>query len=177
MKIKQRIIGAIMTMVLTGSNLLSLGNAVIAATPELEKQNNKTSHNDVEFNSYLEGNVHEKTYPITEGGKMYIELSVKENGYLKNAIVEITNSNYELNRDQIKEENIQKIEEGKIYLGQINSNQKVNIELPVSFKREEQVEKNVLDKISEINFSGTYIDGNGNEKTVWFITSSFFRAV
>lgn len=166
MKIKQRIIGAIMTMVLTGSNLLSLGNAVIAATPELEKQNNKTSHNNVEFNSYLEGNVHEKTYPITEGGKMYIELSVKENGYLKNAIVEITNSNYELNRDQIKEENIQKIEEGKIYLGQINSNQKVNIELPVSFKREEQVEKNVLDKISEINFSGTYIDGNGNEKRV-----------
>lgn len=166
MKIKQRIIGAIMTMVLTGSNLLSLGNAVIAAAPELEKQDGKTSHNNVEFNSYLEGNVHEKAYKITEGGKMYIELNVKENGYLKNAIVEIANSNYELNRDQIKEETIQKIEEGKLYLGQINSNQKVNIELPVSFKREEQVEKNILDKISEINFSGTYIDGNGNEKRV-----------
>lgn len=166
MKIKQRIIGAIMTMVLTGSNLLSLGNAVIAAAPELEKQNSKTGHNNVEFNSYLEGNVHEKIYPITEGGKMYIELSVKENGYLKNAVVEITNSNYELNRNQIDTQHIQKIEEEKIYLGQINSNQKVNIELPVSFKREEQVEKNILDKISEINFSGTYIDGNGNEKRV-----------
>ena len=166
MKMKQRMIGAIMTMVLTGSNLLSLGNAVIAAAPELEKQNNKTGHNNVEFNSYLEGNVHEKAYSIAEGGKMYIELNVKENGYLKNTVIEIANSNYELNRNQIKEEQIQKIEDGKIYLGQINSNQKVAIELPLSFKRQEQVEKNILDKISEVNFSGTYIDANGNEKRV-----------
>ncbi len=166
MKMKQRMIGAIMTMVLTGSNLLSLGNAVIAAAPELEKQNNKTGHNNVEFNSYLEGNVHEKAYSIAEGGKMYIELNVKENGYLKNTVIEIANSNYELNRNQIKEEQIQKIEDGKIYLGQINSNQKVAIELPLSLKRQEQVEKNILDKISEVNFSGTYIDANGNEKRV-----------
>ena len=166
MKIKQKIIGAIMTTILMGSNLLSLGNAVIAAIPELEKQNSKTGHNNVEFNSYLEGNVHEKTYLVTEGGKMYIELNVKENGYLKNAVVEIVNSNYELNRNQINTEHIQKIEEGKIYLAQINSNQKIEIELPVSIKKQEQVEKDILDKTSQINFSGTYIDGNGNEKRI-----------
>ena len=75
MKLKQKIITAFTTTILLGSYLLPVGNLAIAtAIAELESQTSKTNNANVEFNTYLEGNTHENTYNLTEGGKLYIEL-------------------------------------------------------------------------------------------------------
>ncbi len=166
MKIKQKILAVFMTTILLGTNLLTLGNQVIAASTELDGQNSKTNHANVEFNSYLEGNGHERVYDVDQEAKIYINLQVKENGYLKNGIVEFSNSNYQINSDQINSEYIQKIEENKIYLKQINYNQNITLEIPIYLSKQETVSQDIFAKDSTVNFQGSYIDGNGKERTI-----------
>lgn len=152
MKIKQKILAVFMTTILLGTNLLTLGNQVIAASTELDGQNSKTNHANVEFNSYLEGNGHERVYDVDQEAKIYINLQVKENGYLKNGIVEFSNSNYQINSDQINSEYIQKIEENKIYLKQINYNQNVTLEIPIYLSKQKELVKIFLQKIQLLTF-------------------------
>ncbi|MFQ8987367.1 MAG: hypothetical protein ACLR6T_01540 [Intestinibacter sp.] len=79
MKIRQKIMAVMMTTILVGTNLLNLGAQVIAAAPELEKQNKQTNHANVEFNSYLEGEVHNKTFSEKEEAKyLYHIKSIKK---------------------------------------------------------------------------------------------------
>lgn len=87
MKIRQKIMALMMTTIMVGTNLLNLGAQVIASAPELEKQNKQTNHANIEFNSYLEGEVHNKIFSEGEEAKLYLYLNVKKNGYLKNGIV------------------------------------------------------------------------------------------
>ena len=67
MKTKQRIIALLMTILLLGTNLLTLGNQVIAVN--LAEQNSKTNHSNVTFDSYLEGETHTQTYKVGEEAK------------------------------------------------------------------------------------------------------------
>ena len=98
MKLKQKIITVFTTTILLGGYILPIGELAIASGVEnLENQTAKTQSANVEFNTYLEGSVHEKEYNLLEGGKMYVKLEVKENGYLKNGIVEFSDCNYNLN--------------------------------------------------------------------------------
>ncbi|MCI9177821.1 MAG: DUF11 domain-containing protein [Clostridia bacterium] len=166
MKVKQKLIAILMTTIMLGSNLLMLGNQVIAVADELQMQNSKTTHANIEFNSYLETNTHKQTYSIKDGGKIYIELAVKESGYLKNGIVELKNSNYEIDESKIDTTSIEKIQNGKIYLKQISYGQNVLIELPITLKRRDKIEKDMFSKISEVSFNGTYVEGNGKEKVI-----------
>jgi len=162
MKTKERLMALLTTVVITGSNLLSLGGQVIAADTSLPEQNTKTNISNVQFNTYFEGNVHEKTFLIEEGGKMYIELNVQENGYLKNGTIKINNGNYTIDTKNTNSDFIQKIENEAIYLKQIQYNQKLLVELPIKFAKESK--RDVFSRKSEISLNGIYVDGNGREK-------------
>lgn len=163
MKIKQKLIATTLSLVILSSYLLPVGNHVIAATTDLGKQDTKTGSSNVEFNSYLENKTHEQTFE--EQGKLYVELSVKENGYLKNAAIELIGANYSVDGNQIKNDNIEKIEQNKIKLKQINTGV-VKIELPIKMLEATKLAKDNFNKISEIKFTATYVDQNGKEKQV-----------
>ncbi len=180
MKLKQKLITVLITTVLLGGNLLPIGSQVIALTNQIileneEKilnQNSSTNNANVEFNSYLEGNIHEETLDVREKGKMYIELKIKQNGYLKNGIVQISGANYQIDIDEInkqenKDENIQSINENTIQLNQIqNSEETKIIELPIKIIKDNYVAQDHLDKVSQVKFIGTYINGNGKQITI-----------
>lgn len=163
MKIRQKIMAVMMTTILVGTNLLNLGAQVIAAAPELEKQNKQTNHANVEFNSYLEGEVHNKTFSEKEEAKLYLYLHVKENGYLKNGIVEFVDANYQVETNKISGESIQKVEENKLQLKQINSNQEITIEVPIRMTEQNQITQDNFSKISKAVLKGTYVNANGKE--------------
>ena len=164
MKLKQKIITALTTTILLGSHLLPIGNLAIAtATEELEKQSSRTNNANVEFNTYLEENTHEGTYNITEGGKLYVELHIKENGYLKNGIVEFSDCNFKLNNSEITSEYIQKIENNSIYLKQINNKENITIELLVNFPKQETINIKQFSKQSKAKLIGTYVNAEGKE--------------
>ncbi len=164
MKLKQKIITVFTTTILLGGHFLPIGSLAIAvANEELEKQTSKTNIANVEFNTYLEEGAHESSYNITEGGKIYIELGVKENGYFKNGIVEFSNANYSFNGSQINSEYIQKIENNSIYLKQINNEENITIEVPVNLKKQEYFNIQDFNKESKIKLRGTYINKEGKE--------------
>lgn len=163
MKIRQKIMALMMTTIMVGTNLLNLGAQVIASTPELENQNKQTNHANVEFNSYLEEEVHNKTFSEGEEAKLYLYLNVKESGYLKNGIVEFVDANYQIETSKISGEFIQKVEENKIQLKQINSNQEITIEVPIHMIEQNKIAQDNFSKISKVVLKGTYVNANGKE--------------
>ena len=164
-KINQKIIALILTILLIGTNLIPLGNQVIAAN--LLEQNNKTSNNNVTFDSYLEGNVHNKIYNVEEEAKLYIKLNVYNTGYLKNSTITISNNaNYEIDTANLKNENILSMTSNQITIKQINSNEEVTIELPIKIKTANSVEKDFAQKVSEVSLNAIYVDDNGIEKNI-----------
>ena len=163
MKIRQKIMALMMTTIMVGTNLLNLGAQVIASAPELEKQNKQTNHANIEFNSYLEGEVHNKIFSEGEEAKLYLYLNVKKNGYLKNGIVEFVDANYQIEPSKMNEESIQKIKENQIQLKQINSNQEITIEVPIYMKEQTKVAQDNFDKVSKVILKGTYVNAEGKE--------------
>ncbi len=164
-KINQKIIALILTILLISTNLISLGNQVIALT--LVEQNDKTNNNNVTFDSYLEGNVHSKSYNIDEEAKVYLKLNVYNTGYLKNIVISISNTaNYEIDMDNLKDENILSASKNQISVKQINSEEQVILELPIKIKTANKVEKDFAEKVSEVSLNAIYVDNNGIERNI-----------
>ena len=76
MKIKQKIVAILMTILLVGTNLITLGNQVIAAN--LSQQNSKTNHTNVEFNSYFEEGTYSKKINVNEKAQLNVKIKVNE---------------------------------------------------------------------------------------------------
>ena len=140
-KVITKVTSAIITTILVFSNLLVLGGEVIAYGGELEEQNTKTNNSKVEFNSYFDDGVHGKEYKTTEEGKIYLNLKVKEEGYLKDIVVNFSNANFIIDSDKIKSEYVQKVNDNKdtITLNSINKGEEVTIEVPIKILNEENV--------------------------------------
>ncbi len=164
-KINQKIIALILTILLIGTNLIPLGNQVIAAN--LSEQNDKTSNNNVTFNSYLEGNVHSKSYNANEKAKLYLKLNVYNTGYLKNSTITISNNaNYEIDVNNFENENILSMTSNQITVKQINSGEELTIELPIKIKTASKVEKDFAQKVSEVSLNAIYVDNKGIERNI-----------
>ena len=167
-KIVTKATSAIITAILVLSNLLVLGGEVIAYGGELEKQDAKTNNSKVEFNSYFEGGMHGKEFNATEEGKIYLNLKVKDEGYLKDIVVNFSNSNFKINSDKLQSEYVQKVNDNKdtITLNSINKGEEVTIEVPITMLNEETVKADNFSKVTDVVLTANYIDINGNEKAV-----------
>lgn len=167
-KIITKVTSAIITTILVFSNLLVLGGEVIAYGGELEEQNTKTNNSKVEFNSYFDDGVHGKEFKTTEDGKIYLNLKVKEEGYLKDIVVNFSNANFIIDSDKIKSEYVQKVNDNKdtITLNSINKGEEVTIEVPIKILNEENVKADIFSKVTDVILTANYIDINGNTKAV-----------
>lgn len=167
-KIITKVTSAIITTILVFSNLLVLGGEVIAYGGELEEQNTKTNNSKVEFNSYFDDGVHGKEFKTTEDGKIYLNLKVKEEGYLKDIVVNFSNANFRIDSDKLKSEYIQKVNDNKdtITLNSINKGEEVTIEVPITVLNEENVKADNFSKVTNVILTANYIDINGNTKAV-----------
>lgn len=84
--LKRKITAIILTLTMLGTYLITLGNVAIAASESLSTQNSRTNNSNIEFNSYFGGGEHSKTFEIGKEAKMYLEIKVKNVGYLKNTV-------------------------------------------------------------------------------------------
>ena len=164
-KINQKIIASILTTLLILTNLIPLGNQVIAAN--ITSQNNKTNNSNVTFDSYLEGNVHSQTYNVEEEAKLYLNINVYNTGYLKNPVISISNTaNYEIDTNNLKDENILSASSNQVTIKQIDSGKQVTIQLPIKIKTANKVESDFAEKTSEVTLNANYVDENGEEKAI-----------
>ena len=111
--IKKKIIASLLITIIVMTNLTIIGKGAgisYADNSNLEKQSIVTNNENVEFDAYFiskENKTHTLTQEITKQDTLYLNIKVKNTGYLKNASVE-ANSNFKIGED-VQQEQIQKI--------------------------------------------------------------------
>lgn len=167
----RKAIALILVMILTSANLVLLGGytRVYALSDEkLIKQDSSTNHKNVEFNAYFEGGVHNKTFDInSESAKLYLNVKVKENGYLENGTIEFQNVNFKI-KDGVKNDNIKNIDtlNNRIILNKLNNGSDITIELPIEILKNDNISLDYFNKETLAKFTAKYIEGSGKEKAI-----------
>lgn len=169
-RLLKKFIAVLLLIVLAGTDMSIIGMYGISyalTDKELAGQNTQTGNSNVEFNSYFEGGGHVKTEQIgSKTAKLYVNVKVKNAGYLKNSTISFENVNFKLG--EVKNDNIQSIdrENNKIVLKQLNNGSDVTLEIPISILDSQNVSIDHFSKETKAKFVGTYINGNGEEKKV-----------
>ena len=149
----------IMTMTMT--NFIIVGKGLVSYAQDVIS----TNHQNVEFEAYFKDGSGNKTSTIEREYNqkelsMYINVNVKKEGYF-NGEISIENSNFVLK--ETNSEYVNKIEENKIYLNQINLGE---IEVKIEPKQEEEFEIGLLNEESEVKLEGIYRDSTEKDKKV-----------
>ena len=146
---------------LTMANVLVLCDSIVSYAASAISETKSTSHKNVEFMAYFkdsDGNkvssLDEKTN--SEDMKMYLQVSVKQNGYF-NGQISLKNSNFKFKTD-IENEIVNKIDENNIYLNQINAGDTKEIEVGIEFVNNDEFDLNLINTETEIDLSGIYRD-------------------
>lgn len=147
-------VAIILIMTLTLANFIFVGSNIVSyAMDEIT-----TNHKNIEFETYFKDkdgnktNILERTAEEKEMS-MYLLLNVKREGYF-NGIVELNDTNFKFNSSE--SEYVNKVEENKIYLNQINAGTTAEIEIKVSPIEQEKYA--LEEKKSEVILSGEYKD-------------------
>ena len=170
-KLFKKIIALILVLILISANMIILGEYTIAlalSDEELNEQTSETNHRNVKFDSYFYGGIHKQDFDIkSEDAKIYLDIDVNNSGYLENGTIEFLNANFKL-KEGISNENIQSIdvENNKIVLNRLNSGSNTTIELPIELLKNEEVSLDYFNKETTTKFTGRYVDGNGDEKSI-----------
>ena len=148
-------------MTLTMANVLVLCDSIVSYAANAISETKSTSHKNVEFMAYFkdsDGNkvssLDEKTN--SEDMKMYLQVSVKQNGYF-NGQISLKNSNFKFKTD-IENEIVNKIDENNIYLNQINAGDTKEIEVGIEFVKDNEFDLNLINTESNLDLSGIYRD-------------------
>lgn len=170
---KQRILKTItallLIMTLTMANFLMLCvNAVTYAADAINVERN-TNHKNVEFMAYFkdgEGNEISNldTTIDVENLKLYINIAIKREGYFNGNIV-LKDSNFRLKADA-SNEIINKIENNKVYLNQINAGESKEIEVGIEILKDDKFDLNFLNMKSIISVEGIYRDSTQKDISI-----------
>ena len=166
-----KVIAVMLVITLTFANFILLGvvagkGAISYAADNLEAQNNSTQHSNVKFDAYFmnEGaKTHTLMLDANKTEKLYFALNVRNNGYLKNASIELNSNNYSIAAQLQASEIMEKIEENKIILKQVNYGTEAIVDLPISLEINNEIEKNNVSKQSSLILRGTYVTKSGEE--------------
>lgn len=169
-KLFEKLIAVMLVIVLAGANLSILGMYGISyalTDAELAGQTTATGNSNVEFNAYFQGGGHTEKNKYDATTKLFVNVKVKNAGYLKNAQISFDNVNFKI-AGNIENSNVQSVnkESNIIALKQLNNGSDVTIEVPVSILESDTVSSDFFAKETKSIFQGTYVDANGKEKSV-----------
>lgn len=170
-KMLKNLIAVLLVITLSGANfvLLSMyGISYALSENEISGQTTATQNANVEFNAYLEGGGHSSTAKSeSKDVKLYLNVKVKNSGYLKNSEVTFQDMNFKIN-GAIESEKVQSVdlENNKLILKQIDNGSDVTIVIPIAILDTDKVPVDNFSKETKTIFAGTYIDAIGKEKKV-----------
>ena len=146
---------------LTMANFIAIGVNMVSYAEDILTQEVKTNHKNVEFSAYFKNEKGEKLKSTektinNEDTKLFIDIEVKQEGYF-NGEISLDSGNFNIKNEKLSE-GIEKIENNKISLNQINAGQKVTIELGIEPIKSDAYDLSLLDMKSKISLNGTYKD-------------------
>lgn len=167
-KTLKKIIATVLLTCMISANLSIIGEYGISyalSESELSNQKTTTQNENVEFNSYFEGGVHSKTEKLENTTKLFVNIKVKNAGYLENPVISFSDVNFKI-AGEVNNENIQSISENKITLNKLNNGTDLTLEIPVKVLNEDEVALDNFEKETKTNFTATYIDANGKSNEI-----------
>ena len=170
-EVVNKLIAAIATVCLLMTYVSTLTNSVYAAYEELEKQGIVSNNKNIEFDAYfkLDGtNKHSMDAEISAEQKLYVKVNVKNAGYLENATISFENPNFSISKAFVQSENVKSVDydNNQLTLNQIESGKEVEIEIPVNFVRNDNMDLTYFSRETKLNLTGTYYDENEKERNI-----------
>lgn len=164
----------ILALIITNSSLLLsyLIREGISYASNMEIQSNVTNNKNVEFDAFFidkQNSIHHQS-EIKIGGtqEIYVNVNIKNGGYIKNAYIEFMDSkdshelNYLVSSKNNDNDKLQKIEEYKVELKQLNVGNFI-AEILIEGSTKDRMPLEYLDQESKAVFKGTYVDVQGKE--------------
>lgn len=134
----------------------------------LENQGTSTTNENVEFDVYYDGGKHTVSADVNaEDTKLNIALKVKKAGYLKDAVVNFSDTNFKIAKTE-ESDNIQAVdaENKKISFNQINNGENVTETINIVLDKKDEISEDMFDRDNTIKFTGTYVNAKGEEVAV-----------
>lgn len=134
----------------------------------LENQGTSTTNENVEFDVYYDGGKHTVSADVNaEDTKLNIALKVKKAGYLKDAVVDFSDTNFKIVKTE-ESDNIQAVdaENKKISFNQINNGENVTETINIALDKKDEISEDMFDRDNTIKFTGTYVNAKGEEVAV-----------
>lgn len=162
----------VISVLLTATILYANSVAVISyaadqflSEQEIENQKTSTQSENVEFDVYYDGGKHSAKIDINNTEtKLNIALKVKNAGYLKNAVVDLSNSNFKI--AQIGESsNIQTFDaEGKkITFNKINNGSNILESIKIAADKKDEITEEIFKKDNIIKLTAKYVNEKAEE--------------
>ena len=165
---KKMLLAILMIITLLATDFFVLGSGIMTYATELSSETNNTQ---VEFSAYFKDGENkvdsiEKSIKA-EDVKLYAEITVKNEGYLKEgAVIEIENSNFNLKNEILPSNtHINSIEGNKVNLKQINNGETIEIELGIEPIIAEKIKADFLSQTSTVKMLGTYVYSKAEDGT------------
>lgn len=170
-EVVNKLIAAITTVCLLMTYVSTLTNSVYAAYEELEKQGIVSNNKNIEFDAYFKPdgtNKHSMDAETSAEQKLYVKVNVKNAGYLENATISFENPNFSISKAFAKSEYVKSVDydNNQITLNQIESGKEVEIEIPVNFVRNDNIDLTYFSRETKLNLTGTYYDENEKERNI-----------
>ena len=95
-----------------------------------------------------------------------VVIDAYNSSYIKDASISFANSNFTVVDSKIADnKNVQSINKDVIKLNSSEIDEKIELNVPVSFEKRDYVAENYFNRDVTIKLTGTYVDKNGEEKT------------
>ena len=166
-KLFNKITAGILIAILLGFNCAT--TAVYAAN--IIEQNDETSEENITFNSTIGNETSREGYEYTADidstdTNLYLNIGVKNTGYLKDISINLENSNYKFDYEKVDEKRIKNITEYSVDLNQINTSETIELAIPIIPTMNEKIAGDELGKDSTVKFKATYINEDNRESTI-----------
>lgn len=163
-----RVLAILLVILLVGFQLIT---TAVYGADLISEQNNETSEENVKFDAKIGSTNDDKSYSYianidSNNSKVFIDLEVKNTGYLKDIVIELQDSNYIFSDLNINDSKIKSITANKIELNQINAGDSIKLQLPISLDKQDRIDKNVFGKESKIILNATYVNAKNRERKI-----------
>ena len=165
----------VIAMLLTTTILYANSAAVVSYAADnflsakaLENQGTSTTNENVEFDVYYDGGKHTVSADVNaEDTKLNIALNVKKAGYIKDAVVDFSDTNFKIAKTE-ESDSIQTVdaENKKISFNQINNGENVTETINIALDKKDEISEDMFDRDNTIKFTGTYVNAKGEEVAV-----------
>lgn len=166
-KIWSKVIAAMLIAILLSFNCITTG--VYAAN--IIEQNNETSEKNITFDVKVGNESSHEGYEYTADidstdTNLYLNIGVKNTGYLKDISVNLENSNYKFDYSKVDDSKIKNITDYTVELNQINTGKNIELAIPIIPTMNDLISADELGKDSIIKFKATYINEDNKEDTI-----------